>query len=82
MKQLRVWNTGLAFAHALQGIAILALANDTTIPITWSFIDGPPATGDVSTETLYDLPFGPAVAAFLFLAAIDHGLMAAPRVHR
>ena len=68
VKQLRVWNTVLAFAHALQGIAILALANDTTIPITWSFIDGPPATGDVSTETLYDLPFGPAVAAFLFLA--------------
>jgi hypothetical protein len=82
MKQLRVWNAVLALAHALQGIAILALANDTTIPITWSFIDGPPATGDVSTETLYDLPFGPAVAAFLFLAAIDHGLMAAPRVHR
>ena len=82
MKQLRVWNTVLAFAHPLQGIAILALANDTTIPITWSFIDGPPATGDVSTETLYDLPFGPAVAAFLFLAAIDHGLMAARGVHR
>ena len=42
MKQLRVWNTVLAFAHALQGIAILAaLANDTTIPpIAWSFIDG------------------------------------------
>jgi hypothetical protein len=36
----------------------------------------------VCTETLYDLPFGPAVAAFLFLAAIDHKLMAAPGVHR
>ncbi len=82
MKQLRGWNAVLALAHTLQGIAILALANDTTIPITWSFIDGPPASGDVSTDTLYDLPFGPAVAAFLFLAAIDHGLMAAPRVHR
>jgi hypothetical protein len=62
MRRLRGWNAVLAFAHAVQGIAILALANDTTIPITWSFIDGPPATGDVSAETLYDLPFGPAVA--------------------
>jgi heliorhodopsin len=81
VKRLRGWNAVLALAHLLQGIAILALANDTTIPITWSFIDGPPATGDVSTSTLYDLPFGAAVAAFLFLAALDHGLMAAPRVH-
>ncbi len=49
------------------------------IPITWSFIDDPPLGGSRVTDVLYDLPFGPAVAAFLFLAAIDHGLMAAPR---
>ena len=78
--RLRTWNAVLAVAHAAQGVAILLLANDATIPITWSFIDGPPATGMQQTDTLYDLPFGPAVAAFLFLAAIDHGLMAAPRV--
>jgi hypothetical protein len=78
--RLRTWNAALAVAHAAQGVAILLLANDATIPITWSFIDGPPATGMQQTDTLYDLPFGPAVAAFLFLAAIDHGLMAAPRV--
>jgi hypothetical protein len=79
--RLRLWNAALAVAHAAQGVAILVLANDTTIPITWSFIDGPPASGSQTTEVLYDLPFGPAVAAFLFLAALDHGLMAAPRVH-
>jgi hypothetical protein len=77
---MRAFNAALAVAHAAQGIAILLLANDATIPITWGYIDGPPATGTQQTETLYDLPFGPAVAAFLFLAAIDHGLMAAPRV--
>jgi Heliorhodopsin len=80
MTSLRSWNAFLAVAHAVQGVAILLLANDVTIPITWGYIDGPPATGVQQTETLYDLPFGPAVAAFLFLAAIDHGLMAAPRV--
>ena len=80
MRSLRTWNAFLAVAHAAQGVAILLLANDATIPITWSYIDGPPATGAQQTDTLYDLPFGPAVAAFLFLAAIDHGLMAAPRV--
>lgn len=82
MKSLRAWNVSLAVAHAAQGIAILLLANDATLPITWSFIDGPPASGEQRTDTLYDLPIGPAVAAFLFLAAVDHGLMAAPRVVR
>jgi hypothetical protein len=80
MTSLRSWNVFLALAHAAQAVAILLLANGTTIPITWSYIDGPPAVGTQQTETLYDLPFGPAVAAFLLLAAIDHGLMAAPRV--
>jgi hypothetical protein len=80
MTSLRSWNVFLALAHAAQAIAILLLANGTTIPITWSYIDGPPAVGTQQTETLYDLPFGPAVAAFLLLAAVDHGLMAAPRV--
>jgi hypothetical protein len=82
MRQLRVWNASLAVAHAAQGVLILLLANDAAIPITWSFIDGPPASGTQTTETLYKLPFGPAVATFLFLAAIDHGLMAAPRIVR
>ncbi len=77
---LRRWNAVLAFAHAAQGIAILLLANGASIPITWSFIDGPPASGAQTTTALVELPFGPAVAAFLFLAAIDHGLMAAPRI--
>lgn len=77
---LRTWNAVLAVAHAAQGVAILLLANDATIPMSWSYIDGPPASGSTVTDTLWDVPFGPAVAAFLFLAAIDHGLMAAPRV--
>jgi Heliorhodopsin len=68
MKSLRAWNASLAVAHAAQGIAILLLANDATLPITWSFIDGPPASGVRRTDTLYELPIGPAVAAFLFLA--------------
>ncbi len=80
MAGLRTWNALLAVAHAAQGVAILLLANDAALPITWGYIDGPPASGTQQTETLYELPFGPAVAAFLFLAAIDHGLMAAPRV--
>jgi hypothetical protein len=78
---LRTWNALLAAAHGVQGIAILLLASGATIPITWSYLNGPPATGSEITSTLYELPFGPAVAAFLFLAALDHGLMALPRIN-
>jgi hypothetical protein len=80
MGSLRLWNAVLAAAHAVQAVAILLLANDATIPLTWGFIDGPPASGNQTTETLWDVPFGPAVAAFLLLAALDHALLAAPRV--
>jgi len=78
--RLRVWNASLAGVHALQAILILALSNGFTLPVTISFLEGPPGT-PATTNTVYDLPIGPAVAAFLLLAAIDHGLMAAPRIH-
>lgn len=79
-RRLRHWNTSLAFVHAAQAALILALANGFTLPITITFMAGPPGTA-TSTNTVYDLPIGPAVVAFLLLAAIDHGLMAAPRIH-
>jgi len=77
--RLRAWNASLAGIHAIQAILILALSNGFTLPVTISFLEGPPGTPS-ATNTVYDLPIGPAVAAFLLLAAIDHGLMAAPRI--
>jgi hypothetical protein len=77
---LRAWNAGLAFLHAAQGALVLALSNDFALPVTISFLEGPPGT-EATTDTVYDLAIGPAVAAFLFLAALDHGLMALPRIH-
>ncbi|MEZ5098568.1 MAG: heliorhodopsin HeR [Thermoleophilia bacterium] len=74
--RLRRWNLALAVLHTGQGAAILALGSGATIPITWSFLDGPPSSASQTTSTLYDLPFAPAVAVFLFLAALDHGATA------
>jgi len=67
--------------HAGQAAVILALSNNFTLPVTINFLDGPPGTKP-ATNNLYDLRIGPLVAAFLLLAALDHGLMAAPRIHR
>ena len=79
-RRLRIWNVSLAGVHAAQAVLILALANGFALPVTISFMKGPPGT-PTTTNTIYDLPIGPAVAVFLLLAALDHGLMAAPRIH-
>ena len=79
-RRLRIWNGSLAGVHAAQALLILALSDGFTLPITISFLQGPPGTA-TTTNTVWDLPIAPAVAAFLLLAAIDHGLMAAPRIH-
>jgi hypothetical protein len=77
-RRLRLGNALLAVLHAGQAAVILALSNDFGLPVTLDFLEGPPGT-EPATDTLFDLPVGPAVAAFLLLAAVDHGLMAAPR---
>lgn len=80
-RRLHVWNASLAVLHAAQAAVILALANSFTLPITISFLKGPPGTRP-GTNNVYDLPIGRVVAVFLLLAALDHALVAAPRIHR
>jgi len=80
-RRLRGWNVAVGLLHVAQAVIILVLANGASLPVTSSYMTGPPASGLRSgEEVLFNLPFGPAVAAFLLLAAADHLLMAAPRV--
>ncbi len=80
LASLRRWNFGLAFLHSAQAAAILALASDFSIPITTTFLEGPPGSDMRSDPTvLFDLRFSWAIAAFLLLAALDHLLVALPR---
>jgi hypothetical protein len=79
--RLRRWNIGVGLLHAVQGVVLLVLANDATIEVTSSWATGPPGSGTRSEpDTIFGLPFGPAVAAFLLLAALDHLLVASPRI--
>jgi hypothetical protein len=72
LKNLRSWNIGLTVLHAVQAVLILIMAGDFAITITSNFPKGPPGTRLETPESLFDLAIGPAVAVFLFLAAIDH----------
>ena len=76
--RLRRGNAALALLHAAQAAVILALSTDFALPVTGAFMSGPPGSGTPAQETLFHLRIGPLVAAFLLLAALDHGLVALP----
>jgi voltage-gated potassium channel len=75
--RLRLYNLGMGALHALQGVAVLVLSNDFSLPVTAAFMEGPPGT-PATTEELFTVPLGPAVAAFLFLSAVAHVVVAGP----
>jgi hypothetical protein len=75
---LRKANVLVGLAHLAQALVILALATDFAIPVVAAFQDGPPGTALPSPETIFEVRYGWAVAAFLFLAAADHLLVASP----
>ncbi|MEJ2759064.1 MAG: heliorhodopsin HeR [Anaerolineales bacterium] len=72
--KLRRFNLIMGFLHLVQGIGMILLSNDTTYPIFTNFLTFNTETMSLSPEPklLYDLRFGPAVAAFLLLSAIAH----------
>ena len=72
LTSLRRWNLALTVLHLGQAVAVLALTTDFAVTVTRSLPTGPPGTAPASPEALFDLPVGPAVAAFLALAALDH----------
>ena len=79
-KRLRIYNVVMGFFHAASGIAVVALSNDFSLPVTGSFLAGPPGTALANPEVLFEVPVGYAVASFLFLSAIAHFLIAMPGI--
>ncbi len=79
--RLRLYNLAIGLLHLVQAVAMVLLSNDFSLPVTRSFLTGPPGTAPTQ-EAWFDIPLGYAVAAFLLLAAIDHLLMTVPAVNR
>ncbi len=81
-ERLRLFNTVMALLHAVQGLVILLLSTDFTLPITTSFLVFDEQVDRLVPEenTLFDLRIAPLVAAFLFISAIDHAVLSLPRI--
>ena len=77
-ERLRLWNIIMGAFHAAQGVAVVALATDFTLPISASYPAGPPGTPAGDPTVLLDLSVAWGVAIFLFLSAFFHWLIAAP----
>jgi len=83
-RRLRAVNVAAFVLLAFEGLYMLVASNSLALPVTASFLRDDPVQGTRPTvpETLFSVRIGPAVAVFLLLAAVDHALVAAPRVHR
>ncbi|HEX6195618.1 MAG TPA: heliorhodopsin HeR [Jiangellaceae bacterium] len=80
--RLRVYNLVAAALHTVQAGVVLALSNDFALPVTGTYLAGPPGTMPQDAVTLFEIAFGPAVALFLLLAAVDHVVVAVPPFYR
>jgi hypothetical protein len=76
--RLRTWNVAMGALHAVQGILVLVLATDFTLPITASYLEGPPGAPAGEPTVIFDLSIAWGVAIFLFLSAFFHWLIASP----
>ena len=65
-----------AALHAAQAVAVVALASDFSLPVTASYLAGPPGTAPEDRVVLFDVPTGLAVAGFLALSAFAHLIVA------
>lgn len=81
-KSLRAWNWAMAALHFVQGIIMVVISNDSSLPVSTSYLridPENPVFGILpSPQHWFDLPLGPAVSVFLFLSAFAHFLLAGP----
>jgi hypothetical protein len=79
--RLRRFNLGVGLLHLTQGVVLLTLANDLTLPVLATFLaDDPVQQRQAAPELIFELPIAVLVAVFIFLAAGDHLLMAMPGI--
>ena len=83
LQRLRRSNLLLSLLHGVQAVAVLLLANGATLPVTGSYLDGPPGGGAIAPPTLlYQSRVAWGVAGFFAISAVAHALIAGPLFSR
>ena len=77
--RLRIWNIGVGLVLAVEAVAIALLTNGFTLPVTATWMTGPPGTAP-ELSTLFDVPLGWGVFAFVAISALALFAIASPGV--
>ena len=80
-RRLRGYNLVMGSLHALQGVLVLALANDFSLPVIATYVTGPPGVSDPTIEPLFNVSIAWGVALFLFMSAAAHLLIVTPGIY-
>jgi hypothetical protein len=79
LRRLRWWNIVVGLVLAAQAVVILVLSNDFSLPVTATYMTGPPGTPAELTK-LFGLPVAWGVLAFMFISAAALLIIASPGV--
>jgi hypothetical protein len=79
MSRLRTTNLIAGLLHLFQMIAVIALSSDFTLPVTATYMSGPPGTTYADPVVLFNTPLGLMVALFLGLSALAHFIVVSPK---
>ena len=83
LSSLRRYNVLAGIFHLAQGIAIIALSNSYALPVSVNYLmDAPVPGARFENVALFNLPVGPAVAAFSLLSALAHFWIVGPGFKR
>lgn len=78
-KELRIWNIVVGIILAVQAIMIAVLTNNFSLPVTATFMQGPPGT-DPTLHHLFNIATGWGVFTFLIISAGALLIIASPAV--
>jgi len=79
LKNLRIWNISVGLVLAVQAAMIALLTNNFSLPVTATFMSGPPGTSPELYEW-FNIPTGWGVFVFLLISALALLTIASPMV--
>lgn len=79
IKSLRTWNISAGFLHLASLIAVLALSNNFALPVTATYMTGPPGSDFTNPILLFSNNVSLTIALFLGLSAFFHFLVASKK---
>ncbi len=79
LNRLRIWNIAVGLILAVQAVLIAVLTNDFSLPVTATFMTGPPGTAP-ELHNLFNIAIGWGVFAFLAISAGALLIIASPPV--